>query len=840
MVDYFHEQDFTVQEEYLPSAVWARRHLLCSGHWAICILGASSLAIAGSTQGTPPQPVSAALNRIQAEIVQGGTERNQGRLLLASETFGRAAQEAETAGDVRTEAKALMLRGACEIDLFQYRQALISLARARQLAFQEQDITVEGGVALNLSSAYEMLGDFSAARSEAEQAVQALQRSTRQDYLIKALLNLANIQSDQGDLNSAIAAYDRAGTLAHRAGRPDSESLALDERGISLVLAHRLPEAEAALSQAKTIRVRYHDENLAFSIEHLAELELVKGHYVAGLKLIDEALNSRSHYFKTGPQYYPVHIRGELLLSLGRKSEALTEFRRAVELADEWRQGALPGDATSIRTSSHLHDVYQDYIELAAQLSLERRDANLGRLAWEVLAASRAAALREQMSLALEQAGRLPPKYFELLSKLQQAQAQFTMEEKPEDEANVDRIRLELSSLENQIGIQKWNFAQYKERIPHKKSLRNIQSRLTVSEVLLSFCLGRDKSFLWTVTSDHVNLYQLSAALEIGRQAEAFSYAVRHSENISEQGQFLSKQLFGKFGANVWRRPNWLIAADGPLLSGVPFAALPSAPFSGPSTPLISGHTLRFLPSELLLLTGDTNHFRPSFVGIGDPIYNLADSRQRRNVSVVKAKQNESALVLARLAGSDVEIRNAAKQSGMDQIELLEGPKATGVALQSALRERPEVVHFAVHVVSPKGRPEEAGLALSLTQENVPELLTSEVIATYRLPGSLVVMSGCSSDQGETVPSAGVIGLSRAWLLAGAGAVIVSAWPTPDDSGRFFSSFYGHLQSTTSKTGSLVKGAALALQQTQLEMQRSSGYRNSPSFWAAYSVISKE
>jgi CHAT domain-containing protein len=124
--------------------------------------------------------------------------------------------------------------------------------------------------------------------------------------------------------------------------------------------------------------------------------------------------------------------------------------------------------------------------------------------------------------------------------------------------------------------------------------------------------------------------------------------------------------------------------------------------------------------------------------------------------------------------------------------------------------------------------------------QRAPELLTREAIAEYRVPGSLVVMSGCSSQRGETLPSAGLIGLSRAWLLAGASAVIVSAWPTPDDSGRFFSSFYSHLQPLTSTSGSLAKRAAIALQQAQLEMRQSNAYGNSPSFWAAYSVVSKE
>ena len=119
----------------------------------------------------------------------------------------------------------------------------------------------------------------------------------------------------------------------------------------------------------------------------------------------------------------------------------------------------------------------------------------------------------------------------------------------------------------------------------------------------------------------------------------------------------------------------------------------------------------------------------------------------------------------------------------------------------------------------------------------MPELLTAESVATYRAPGSLVVLSGCASQQGEVVPGAGLVGLSQAWLLAGASAVVVSAWPTPDDSGQFFSTFYSHFQKVS---GPIAKRAAIALQQTQSDMRSNRGYRSDASFWAAYSIISKE
>jgi CHAT domain-containing protein len=160
--------------------------------------------------------------------------------------------------------------------------------------------------------------------------------------------------------------------------------------------------------------------------------------------------------------------------------------------------------------------------------------------------------------------------------------------------------------------------------------------------------------------------------------------------------------------------------------------------------------------------------------------------------------------------------------------------------LRLAFAQKPEIVHFAVHVISPKGHPEEAALALSLNSQDIPELLPPEIVASFRLPGSLVVLSGCASQQGQTIPSVGLLGLSRAWLLAGASAVVVSAWPTPDDSGHFFSSFYKHLQADAASTDSLPKRASAALQHAQADMRREGGYRSSPTFWAAYSIITKE
>ncbi|HTU43958.1 MAG TPA: CHAT domain-containing protein [Bryobacteraceae bacterium] len=352
--------------------------------------------------------------------------------------------------------------------------------------------------------------------------------------------------------------------------------------------------------------------------------------------------------------------------------------------------------------------------------------------------------------------------------------------------------------------------------------------------MLLSFCLGKHKSFVWAVTNDDVSLYELPDESTIANQAKAFSSAAQNGQDTTAPGRMLSQTLFGQLSPAVWRKRNWLLAADGVLLGGVPFSALPDISQPSQGTFLIERHSLRLLPSELLLCRNRKNAVQPAgrFLGIADPIYNMADARARP-LHLMKAASSE---LPARLVGSGTEVATAAKVNGLPASELLLGDQASGDGLRRALFNAPEVIHFAVHIKSPEGRAQEAALALSLTQNGLPELLTPEVVATYRVPGSLVVLSGCSSQQGQVLPSAGLVGLSRAWLLAGASAVVVSAWPTLDDTSDFFAMFYTHLRSI--RAGSLAQRASMALQQAQMDAERGSGRMRRASVWAAYSVIS--
>jgi len=785
---------------------------------------------------------------IEALLVEGKGLRKAGKLPEALIKFKRALALARDRKNTDQIIRGLMLVATVQSLSFQYQAAVASSNEALELALQAGYYTWAGGASGTICGIYMQLGDFQRAEDEAGRAIALLKLAPANDgqtreFLIKALQIQATLCLLLGRIGEGKNSSDEAIALAQRAGNKTLEALAWDSRGIALLRENDIAGAEQSLSRSLALNEAQRDaDSLPFSKEHLAELELKRPqpNCVAALKLIDEAFSSYSPTFKTSPQYYPIHIRAQILMRSGRKLQALQEFRRAVQAAETWRAGALPGDTTNTQTVSQLHEVYRDFAHLAAEISLETGDKSLRAEGLEVLAANRAASLREQLRLTLATDARLPDNYFKKLSALQMAQARVTLGQNSKaDRAELARIRGELGDLENSIdpAIGKNYF--YEERNRGRNSLRDIQSRIRSGQVLLSFSLGEKKSYLWAVTGDQVYLYQIEGRQQLESRAIQLTKAVQEGADadIEVNGRNLSRALFGALTAPVAKKAEWLMVADGALLNGVPFAALPDPSADRGGQWLLDRHSLRLMPSELLLVS--PNHKSPAarFVGVADPIYNHADARLKRKQALEGTQLEASSVTLARLAGSSQEVRLSAQQSGLPDREILSGALASTEELRKSLAVAPELLHFAVHVVSPPDRSQEAALALSL-KNGVPELLTPEAIATFRVPGSLVVMSGCSSGLGKTVPSAGLLGLSRAWLLAGAAAVIVSAWPTPDDSGRFFSSFYSHLHAA--KSGSLSQRAAFALGQTQLEMQRGGGYASAPSYWAAYSIISKE
>ena len=113
-------------------------------------------------------------------------------------------------------------------------------------------------------------------------------------------------------------------------------------------------------------------------------------------------------------------------------------------------------------------------------------------------------------------------------------------------------------------------------------------------------------------------------------------------------------------------------------------------------------------------------------------------------------------------------------------------------------------------------------------------LLGPKEIVARPVAGSLVVLDGCHSSQGRALPGTGLMGLTRAWIGAGARAVMATQWDVPDEASRsVLQTFYRALNQQPEA------GLAAALQEAQISELRRGNGRKKPELWAGYFLLSR-
>jgi CHAT domain-containing protein len=98
------------------------------------------------------------------------------------------------------------------------------------------------------------------------------------------------------------------------------------------------------------------------------------------------------------------------------------------------------------------------------------------------------------------------------------------------------------------------------------------------------------------------------------------------------------------------------------------------------------------------------------------------------------------------------------------------------------------VIHFATHGLAVPEAPELSALVLSLGRSEGDEdgFLTTREITELRLNADFVNLSACQTGMGKILAGEGIVGLSHAFLSAGARGLSVSLWPVSDDATRQF------------------------------------------------------
>jgi CHAT domain-containing protein len=703
----------------------------------------------------------------------------------AAETCTRGIEFSVSTQNHKFTARFLNGRGSCRFAMHAYDRALTDFRRARDEASAAGDFRTMIAADTNTSSLYWQLGDVPASLEAADAGLEASQRLNAPIYVAELQILRATALGERGENGAALGALEGAADAANQAGNLELYAIACDRMARQFMELKQLEQAEHSMVEAFRIRRFNRMPTVAASLRDLGLLRMEQRDIRSASALLDEAVAQSGDPKTLLPRWHVYQARAGLKIACGNPAAALADYRQALGIVRQWRSAAPAVDGTRVSIDAAVQDLYSGLIEAANAVHRAEGRDEYAREAFAVGEENRAASLRALLATGGDSATRL--------------------QARPDD------------------------------------LIRRTQNLLGRDAALLSFHAGEAHSYLWAISRDGFDVYRLAPRSQMSGTIRAFSAVVRNGSPDSERlGAEVYRLLFGQLAAKYASKAQWLIAPDEQLFE-VPFAALVQPGPRGRHRYLIEDHALQLVSGARMLETKAPEHRTGPFLGIGDPIYNTADQRWRvRHASsrsfgfqLLASSEPDRGPGLPRLPGSGREIDACSKAWDAVHLRpiLLTGESAATGPLERALDTGPSVIHFATHVLESEKGARQGVIALSLDRSGNAELLGPSEIARWRVGAELVSLSGCSSGSAEALPGAGLLGLTRAWIAAGAGSVTATLWPTPDDSGTLFLNFYQHFVGDRRRPPE-------ALQQAQIEMIRSKGWRASPRYWAAYFVVS--
>ncbi|HVS02807.1 MAG TPA: CHAT domain-containing protein, partial [Thermoanaerobaculia bacterium] len=358
-------------------------------------------------------------------------------------------------------------------------------------------------------------------------------------------------------------------------------------------------------------------------------------------------------------------------------------------------------------------------------------------------------------------------------------------------------------------------------RYPQATPLAEVQAALRPGEALLAFFLGADSSHRWLVWPGSLEYRLLPGRREVEGAVRSAYAAFAHPQGTAEEPARLSALLLA--GLDPSRLPRRLLLVPDGAMFYLPFEALPLADgrLMGdlvatsylPAAALALGAGRGAAPAPRLLALGGAEYGG----GSGDGTSRAAALEQLRH--------------LPPLPHSEREARRVAALWGEDDATVLTGAAASEAQLRAMALGDYSVLHLASHGWLDPVSSARSGLVLAPGDAAHDGLLQVREILELPLAAELVTLSACGSALGELVTGEGMVGVTRAFLHAGADAVVASLWNVDDESAAaFMAAFYGALRQGVPR--------GEALQRARAALRADARWRH-PYHWAAWVLVGR-
>lgn len=738
-----------------------------------------------------------------------------------------------------------------------YRQALEIYRRIAPVSLGA------AGCLTNTATLSVRLRDLEAAHADFEEARQIFETvSPGGSGLTTSLHGLGRVAMERGDVDSA-EGYFQTALERYEPGGP-SFARALNNLGD---VAFR--RGDLRLAQERYGRVRQILEaeepaslDLAAVLQNLGTVAQEQGELEVAADYFRQALDIEQRLAPgSAAEADTLASLAVLARRQGRLDEAADDFLRSLEALEDQvgKLGSSPA-ITGVFRAGH-GDGYRQAVEVLL-------DLGRGAEAFAVLERSRARVFLDLVAerdldldvpAGLERARRdLAGAYEDVQRRLREVEPQ--REPERHRQLTAERRALRRAYRENEDAIRRASPRFADLRAPRPLDLAAARAALEPGTVLLAYSVGKDRTDLFAVAPgrDLVTATLTPGRESLRREVRRLGSLVSSPPGsglgdraglLAAASRRLYEVLLAPVSGTLDGAERLLILPDGPLHL-LPWGALLRGDVG--ASPAGETFLVEWKPIHVALSATVYAELRRRRAGrsagevqvaaFGDPLYPPPDAAADPTAtSGYLAAAAERGLRWMPLPASRREVEEiAALFPGSARSYL--GASATEEAAKS-LGGDVRRLHFAVHGHFDELFPLDSALAFALPGRPAAGkddglLRAWEILADVRLDADLVVLSACRSGLGRELSGEGLIGLTRAFQIAGARAVVASLWNVADSAtAALMVRFYRNLRRGVPADEAL-RGAQVDLLRGPVEVP-GEGERDlsAPYYWAAFQLF---
>jgi CHAT domain-containing protein/tetratricopeptide (TPR) repeat protein len=758
-----------------------------------------------------------------------------------------------------------------------------------------------GYVFYSVSNWQKALDSFGKAEESYPDDFEIVERARVLSLMGEIYLHHAYLELAQRNLEQAVSIYENAGYDFGKAG-------SLRYLAEVYLEAKEIEKARATFAQARSLAVKLDDVYLLADIsEGIGNVESASGNHSSAVASYREAIQT---YKSVGVSIPSVEaLLGDAYNDLGNRVAARKYYLSAIQASEKTRNTmvlsetlyrlarldlqeerfaeALAGARRSVELTellysevanfkikrSYLSAAYERF-ELLTHLEMrefERSGNNdAARRALVTAEASRTRSLLHALRISgADFVADADPAVLRT-----EADIRMTLNAKSDALTDLLARRVaapEAESLQGEITLLEHRLAEISAKLraespvyasvknPPPLSVEDLQKTvLDENSVLLEYSLGEDASYLWVVTSDQFEAFQLpprnliegrirdlrglvsARKPVVGESFEQLQTRVSASDaSYPQLARELSTLLLGPAVSRLAGK-RLIIVPDG-AIHEFPLSALPM-PYADSDDPILLSNEVVYQPSARTLgLLANPRNIRSvptkkTLLALSDPVFRRDDTRLSPAIDQDPVKIDaafslaDSLDGLERLPASGIETRAISEIVGGPHDVFSDFEATRENFLNSNLSDY-MIIHLATHGLVDQERPERSAVILSRFDRQggrINESIRLRDIYAMKLNADLVVLSACKTAAGKEIKGEGVMGLNSAFLQAGARSVVASLWQVEDNAtNQLMREFYG----------GVARGLTVsaALREAQLALYRDPQFR-SPFYWAAFTL----